>query len=189
MSEENNLNQPISLSKAREIRRGNDSNEKLEISESLLRKVISECAEKSEQRQRTIIAEVVNEEVSSKIIRLENSVNKMILQFEGMKNGNSEDAALRVTTDSEASDLASISVDVPKEELYPYTCGMLAEKLKLRQHDVVQMIKKFDLRNDTKYHHSFKTGIRSEVHKWSEVAYQRLKQALDSGEYSRPVLD
>ena len=183
MSEENNLNQPVSLSKAREIRRVNDRNGKIEVSEALLRKIISECAEKQEQRQRTIIAEVVNEEVSSKIVRLENSINKMMLQFEGVKNGNPEDAALRVTTDSKASDLALISVDVPKEELYPYTCGMLAENLKLRQHDVVQMIRKFNLRNDDTYHHAFKTGIKSEVHKWSEAAYQRLKQALDSGEY------
>jgi hypothetical protein len=75
MSEKNSFSQPIPLSQAREIRRGNDSNEKLEISEALLRKVISECAEKSEQRQRTIIAEVVSEEVSSKIIRLEKRIN------------------------------------------------------------------------------------------------------------------
>ena len=110
-------------------------------------------------------------------------------QFDGVKNGNAEDAALRVTTDSECSDLALISVDVAKEELYPYTCGILAKKLKLRKHDVLQMIKRFNLRNDEKYHHSFKISIKSEVQKWSEAAYQKLKQALDSGEYPRPILD
>lgn len=166
--------QPIPLSQAKKIRRENDNSDKIEFSEA---------------RLRAIMSEVVNKEVSSKITRLENSINRMVDGFEAVKNGNAKDAALRVTTDSEASDLALASVDLPKEELYPYTCGMLAGKLGLRKHDVVQMIKKFDLRDDDKYHHSFKTGMKSEVPKWSEATYQRLKQALDSGEYCRPVLD
>ena len=174
MPEENNYNQPIPLSQGKRIRRISEHNnsDKFEISEA---------------RLRTIMSEVVSKEVSSKIARLENSIDRLANQFEGYKNGNPEDAALRVTTDSQASDLALASADVPKEELYPYTCGILAAKLKLRQHDVVQMIRKFDLRNNEKYHHVFKTGIKSEVQKWSEAAYQRLKQALDSGEYSRPI--
>ena len=174
MPEENSISQPIPLSQAKKIRRSTNNNDKIEV---------------SEVRLRTIMSEVVNEEVSSKIARLENSIDRLANQFEGYRNGNPEDAALRVTTDSQASDLALASIDVAKEELYPYTCGMLAEKLKLRKHDVVQMIKKFNLRNDDKYHHSFKIGIKSEVQKWSETAYQRLKQALDSGEYPRPNLD
>ncbi len=174
MSEKSRLSQPVSLSQAKKIRRDNQNNNKIEVSEA---------------RLRTIMSEVVNAEVSSKIVRLENSINRMVSQFEGVKNGNSNDAALRITTDSDASDLALVNVNLPKEELYPYTCGILADKLDLHKHDVVQMIKKFNLRNDDKYHCSFKTGIKSEVQKWSEAAYKRLENALDSEEYPRPIIN
>ena len=113
MSEENNFSQLIPLSQGKKIRRINEHNN-------------SDKIEVSEARLRTIMSEVVSKEVSSKIARLENSIDRLANQFEGYKNGNLEDAALRVTTDSRASDLALVSVDVPKEELYPYTCGMLA---------------------------------------------------------------
>lgn len=101
--------------------------------------------------------------------------------IEGVINGERKDAALRITTDSQAADLALASVSLPKEELYPYTCGMLANKLDLRNHDVVQMIKKLDLRKDDKYHYSFKIGEKSEVQKWSEATDNRLHEALDIG--------
>jgi|GEM_PF-1496684 len=186
MSEESHLSQPIPLSQAQKLRRLNDNNDKIELSSlsvAQFKEVISECVVKSEQRQKVMMSKLVNEEVSSKIIRLENSINKLISQFKGVRNGTSEDAAFRITTDSAASDIALASIDLPKEELYPYTCGMLAEKLELRQHDILQIIKKLNLRNNDKYHYSFKTGIKSEVQKWSEAAYQKLKQALDSDEY------
>lgn len=65
---------------------------------------------------------------------------------------------------------------------------MLAEKLDLRNHDVIQMAKKFELRNSGNYHYSCKIRLTSQVSKWSEATYQRLKEALDSGEYPRPTL-
>lgn len=190
MPEENNFNQPISLSQAKKIRRENNEDEKVKLSLSVeqLREVIYEFTEKSEQRQRLMMKEVVNEEVSSKITRLENSINKLVNQFERVKNGDAEDAALRVTTDSEASDLA-IATTLPTEELYPYTCGMLAEKLAIRQHDVLNLIRKNNLRNDEKYHYPLKTGIKSEVQKWSEAAYQVLKDILNSSEHPQTFID
>lgn len=112
----------------------------------------------------------------------------MISQFEGVKNGESKDAALRITTDRNAGDIALATV-VPEEELYPYTCVMLAEKLKVRKHDVVQMIKKFGLRNNRTYHLHIKTGLKTGTHKWSEATYERLQKALDSAEYPRPNLN
>ena len=63
MSEESRLSQPVSLSHAKKIRRANDNNSKIEISEVRLREIMSECAEKQEQRQRKMITEVVNKEV------------------------------------------------------------------------------------------------------------------------------
>ena len=170
MSEESRASQPVSLSQAKKIRRDNQNTNRIEV---------------SEERLRTIMSEVVDEKVSSKIVRLENSINKMVSQFEGVKNSESEDAALRITTDSKGCDLALASVNLPKEELYPYTCGILAEKLCLRKHDVVQMVKQLNLRNNEEYHCSLKTGMKSEVQKWSEATYQRLKKALDSGKYPR----
>ena len=174
MSEESHLSQPIPLSQAQKLRRLNyNHSDKIEI---------------SEKRLIELMTGVINREVSSKIARLENSINKMVLQFEGVKNENSEDAALRFTTDSEASDLAVASV-IPKEDLYSYLCQDLAEKLEIRKYDVIQMIKKLKLRNNDKYHLYVKYGVKNGIHKWSEATYQRLKQALESGEYPRPIID
>ena len=82
--------------------------------------------------------------------------------------------------------LASV---VPQEDLYPYLCQDLAEKLEIRSYDVTQMIKKLGLRNNPKYHAVIMAGRIKKVQKWSEATYQRLKQALDSGEYPRPNLN
>ena len=176
MPEDNNPSQPISLSQGKKLRRRKEdsSDEKFEISEA---------------RLRTIMAEVVNKEVSSKLKRLEKSINKLASQFEGYKSGNPDDAALRVTTDSEASDLALADFEMLKEDYYPYLCHNLAVKLKVRNHDIIQMIKIFELRENSKYHLHVKTGSKTGVNKWSEETYQRLKQAIDSGEYTRPTLD
>jgi len=175
MSEESRLSQPIPLSQAKKNRRANDtSSDRIEI---------------LEKRLIELMTGVIDKEVSSKIVRLENSINRMVSQFEGVRNGESEDAALRVTTDSEASDLALASVDLPREALYPYSCTTLADKLKIRPYDVQKMVKKFGLRHNQKYHLSINNGRKAQVHKWSEDTYRRLKQALDSEEYPRPNLD
>lgn len=175
MSEENNFSQPIPLSQAKKIRRTSENNnDKIEISEA---------------RLRTIMSEVVTEQVSSKIIRLENSINKLVNQFEGIQNGNSEDAALRVTTDSEACDLALANVNISQEDMYPYFCQTLAEELNIRPYDVTKMVGEFGLRNYEQYHLVIKSSEKKTVNKWSEATYKRLKQALDSHEYPRPIIN
>ena len=135
MSEESRLSQPIPLSHAKKNRRANDNNDNINFSEARLKEILNET---------------VYEPLVTRITRLEKSMNLTANQFEGFKNGNSEDAALRITTDSEASDLALASV-VPQEDLYPYLCQDLAEKLEIRSYDVTQMIKKLGLRNNPKY--------------------------------------
>ena len=100
LPEESHSSQPIPLSQAQKLRRLNDNNDKIELSSlsvAQFKEVISECVVKSEQRQKVMMSKLVNEEVSSKIIRLENSINKLISQFKGVRNGTSEDAAFRIT--------------------------------------------------------------------------------------------
>lgn len=93
--------------------------------------------------------EVFSETVGPLLIevrQLKESVNRMADQFEAIRNGESEDAALRVTTDSEATDIALASVELSKELNYPYTCNQLADKLGVRPYDVKQMIRSFSLK-------------------------------------------
>ena len=146
----------------------------------LNRKSANHAIEINEERLREILSQVVDERLSAKIDRLETSINRMVNQFEAVRTGESQDAALRVTTDLNAADIALSGIQLPKEEYYPYTCSNLAEILGLRNHDVTTIIKSLELRNDIRYHICISVGKKTKVHKWSEATLQKLKKALDS---------
>jgi EC042_2821-lke REase len=143
----------------------------------------------------SVIDDALKKEVGAlrgTVSRLETSVNRTLAQFESMKNGDIKDAALRVTTNSEATDLALASVQLTKEQYFTYTCTLLAEKLNahypgIKNHDILSMIKKFGLRGDIQYHYEIRTGKKATVNKWSEKTFKRLLEALESGEYSIPA--
>lgn len=111
----------------------------------------------------------------------------MMEHFEAVKQGEVEDAALRVTTDHQAADLALAAVGLHPEDYYIYTCGLLAEKLSIRSYDVQQMVKKLKLRDDRRYHKTISTGKTGAVQKYSEEALIRIGQALKTGEYVLPT--
>jgi hypothetical protein len=125
---------------------------------------------------REILSDIVDDKITAKLIRIENSMNRMANQFEAIRNGDAKDAALRVTTDLKNADIALGSFNLPKEEYYPYTCSTLADALEIRPHDVTKKIKKLNLRNDPKYHMSIATGRTSKTDKYSESTLQKLKE-------------
>ncbi len=139
----------------------------------------------SEDRLRNILSEVVDERLTNKLTRLENSINKIVGQFESLANGETEDAALKVTTELDDPDIALSKIHLSKEDYYTYTCAQLAEKLSVRSYDVITMIRLFKLRDNHRYHTCISTGMRSNVNKYSETTYKRLREALDSGEYPK----
>lgn len=142
----------------------------------LNRKSGNHAIETTEDRLREILSEVVEQRLTAKLTRLETSINRMVSQFEAVRNGEAEDAALRVTTDLDATDIALSGINLPKEQYYPYTCSHLAETLGIRVYDITKMIKKLGLRGDTKYHICIPTGKTGKVHKWSEATLQKLKE-------------
>ncbi len=160
------VDESIPLSEARSKRRGANSR-----------------IETTEEQLRTVLSEVVQQHVAAKITRLETSINRMVDQFEAVHNGEADAAALRVTTDHEAVDLASVSIDIPTEDYYIYTCGGLADKLQIRPYDVQKMVKILELRGNLKYHKPVRTGKKGVTHKWSEETFLKLREALESGKY------
>jgi hypothetical protein len=157
MSANEGSNSPIPLSDARSRRRENTP------------------IETSEQQLRAILAEVLEDAIAAKFTRLETSINRMVQQFESIHSGEQEDASLRVTTDSEAVDLASVEIDIPTEDYYKYTCTDLAEKLGIRRYDVTQRIHQLNLRENPLYHGKIRAGQKSSVNKWSEEALIKLR--------------
>lgn len=130
------------------------------------------------------IGEVIERKLDSKFARLEKSINRMASQFEALRTGESEDASLRVTTDSDASDLALADIKINPEDYYTYTASDLADKLSIEIHNIPIMVKMFGLRNKPQYHKEISTGKKSSTNKWSEETYVRLKKAIDSKEYA-----
>jgi hypothetical protein len=159
-----------------------ESNNVIPLSQALLNRENNDMIV-SEDKLRNILAEVVDERLTNKLTRLENSINKVVGQFESLANGETEDAALKVTTELDDPDIALSKINLSQEEYYPYACAQLAEKLSVRPHDVLAMIKLFKLRGNRRHHICISTGKKGKIHKWSETTYKRLREALDSGEY------
>jgi hypothetical protein len=159
----------------------NDQAERVtSLSSALARRRENSKIQTTEQQLRDIVGDAVQEHVSNKISRLECSINRMIAQFEGIHNGDASDAALRVTTDHDAVDLASVSLEIPTDDYYKYTCSDLEEKLGISRHIILNKIKNLELRGNLNFHKSIKTGKVSYVQKWSEEALTRLKKSLET---------
>lgn len=127
-----------------------------------------------------ILTKVVNKEVTEKIVRLEKSIDLMVAQFKAVQSGESEDSALRVTTDLGATDIALANIKLNLEDYYIYTCAMIAEELHITNTIVLRLVKQLSLRGNDSYHRSLKIGVKSFVQKYSEAALVKIKQELDS---------
>lgn len=153
------------------------------ISQARSKRELSPKIETTSDELRQVLSEIIDQQVAAKITRLETSIDRMLNHIDAVARGEAEDSALRVTTDYDAADLASVTVELPPEDFYRYTCDLLAEKLGVRRHDVLKMIEDFGLRGDKHYHRLIQTGRKSQISKWSDAAYVKLKEALESGEY------
>lgn len=168
MAQEETPKQPISISQARSRR---------EASPKISDTTIDDLKQ--------ALAEVVDAQVSAKIGRLETSINRIMDHIDAVVRGEAEDSALRVTTDSNAADLALSKIELFPEDYYIHTSKDLAEKLEIRLYDVTQIVRKLNLLGDPTYHKTFRLG-KSQIPKYSEATYLKLQDALDKGEYPRP---
>jgi hypothetical protein len=150
------------------------------LSSALTRRRENSKIQTTEQQLRDIVGDAVQEHVSNKISRLECSINRMIAQFEGIHNGDASDAALRVTTDRDAVDLASVSMEIPTDDYYKYTCSDLEENLSISRHIILNKIKDLKLRGNLNFHKPIKTGKTSYAQKWLEEALICLEIAFKS---------
>ncbi|MCA6509676.1 MAG: hypothetical protein ACK6CP_22625 [Pseudanabaena sp.] len=165
----------IPLSQAHAQRRGD---ELIEISESriedIFNKVLSQQVSKNfDDLQQT------NEEISQKIGRLQNSMDRIISQFTAIRNGETEDPALVVTTDLNKADLAVVGVQMYQEDYYTYTTGDIADSLGIKINEVVKLVGSLGLRNNSEYHKPIKTGKKNFVQKYSQPAFDKVKQELE----------
>ncbi len=164
----------IPLSQAHAQRRGD---ELLETSESriedILKKVLGQQVGKNlEDLQQA------NEEISQKIGRLQNSMDRIISQFTAIKNGETEDPALVVTTDLNKADLAVVGVQMYQEDYYTYTTGAIAEALGIKISGVVKLVNGLELRNNSQFHKPIKIGKTHCVQKYSQPAFDKIKQEI-----------
>lgn len=162
--------QPIPLSRALEIRK--EKEEKL-----------VNC---SEQVLRDILEEVVTSRVLDKVSRLENSINRVLEHIESVRAGEAEDAALRVTTDKAASDIALAHINLNSDDYYQYTTSEIASRLNIRLYDAQQIIKKSGIKNQPVFHQEIKLGKTSSFHKYSDEALDFLKKFLEEEQYIIP---
>ncbi|MFO0126551.1 MAG: hypothetical protein ACK54J_04885 [Pseudanabaena sp.] len=163
------------MSQAHAQRRGD---ELIEISESriedIFNKVLSQQVSKNfDDLQQT------NEEISQKIGRLQNSMDRIISQFTAIRNGETEDPALVVTTDLNKADLAVVGVQMYQEDYYTYTTGDIADSLGIKINEVVKLVGSLGLRNNSEYHKPIKTGKKNFVQKYSQPAFDKVKQELE----------
>jgi len=170
----------IPLSQAHAQRRGDEF---LETSESriedILKKVLGQQVGKNlEDLQQA------NEEISQKIGRLQNSMDRIISQFTAIKNGKTEDPALVVTTDMNKADLAVVGVQMYQEDYYTHLTKEIAKALDISIDKVVKLSNSLGLRNNSDYHKAIKSGENKSgentyVQKYSQPAFDKIKQEVE----------
>lgn len=165
----------IPLSQAQGYRKGD---EPLEISESrieeIFNKVLSQQVAKNfEDLQHR------NENILDKIERLQNSMNRIVSQFTAIQNGETEDPALIITTNSDEADIATCAAQIKQEDYYTYTTGEIADALSITIDKVVKLGKKLGLRNNSEYHKAIKTGKVARVQKYSQPAFNKIRQEIE----------
>ena len=76
----------------------------------------------------------------------------------------------------------SLPVQVVKTNLeldYPYLTSELAEKLGKNQHFISRTIKHINLKGDPKYHLSVRSSKSSDIQRYSQAAFDKLKKHLE----------
>lgn len=128
---------------------------------------------------RNLLAEVIDERVAEKFARLQKSIDLMMVHIGAVQSGEVEDSALKVTTDLNApTDLALATIQLRPEDYYTYTTGAIAEALGIKISDVVKLVDSLGLRNNSEYHKPIKTGKASFVQKYSQPAFNKIKQEI-----------
>lgn len=129
---------------------------------------------------RNLLAEVIDERVADKFARLQKSIDLMMVHIGAVQSGEVEDSALKVTTDLNApTDVALATVQLRPEDYYTYTTGEIAEALDIKPNKVFQLAKSLDLRDNSQYHKAIKTGKVSSVQKYSQPAFDKIKQEVE----------
>ncbi|OYQ67567.1 hypothetical protein B9G53_01035 [Pseudanabaena sp. SR411] len=135
------------------------------------------------QQQNEQISEQ-NEQISNKIERLQNSMDRIISQFTAIKNGETQDPALVVTTDTSKADLAVAEVKMYQEDYYTYLTKEIAKELNINIDKVVKLSNSLGLRNNSDYHKAIKSGKNKSgentyVQKYSQPAFDKIKQEVE----------
>ncbi|MCL1491298.1 MAG: hypothetical protein M1G31_11175 [Pseudanabaena sp. Salubria-1] len=128
---------------------------------------------------RNLLAEVIDERVADKFSRLQKSIDLMMVHIGAVQSGEVEDSALKVTTDLNAStDVAVATIQLRPEDYYTYTTGDIAELLGIKINEVVKLVGSLGLRNNSEYHKPIKTGKKNFVQKYSQPAFEKIKQEI-----------
>ena len=177
MSSPSNPNQDnvIPLSQAHVQRRGD---EPLWITEHSLEEVLNKVLNQKFTKNFEDLQQD-NENISDKIERLQNSMNRIVSQFTSIQNGETEDPALRITTNPDEADIATCAAQLKQEDYYIYTTGEIADALSITIDKVVKLGKKLGLRNNSDYHKAIKTGKQTCVQKYSQPAFDKIKQEIE----------
>jgi len=129
---------------------------------------------------RNLLAEVIDERVAEKFTRLQKSIDLMMVHIGAVQSGEVEDSALKVTTDLNApTDVALATIQLRPEDYYTYTTGEIAEALYIKPNKVFQVAKSLGLRDNSQYHKAIKTGKVSSVQKYSQPAFDKIKQEIE----------
>jgi len=182
MSSPSNPNQDnvIPLSQAHVQRRGD---EPLWITEHSLEEVLNKVLNQKFTKNFEDLQQD-NENISDKIERLQNSMDRIISQFTAIKNGETEDPALVVTTDHSKADLAVVGVQMYREDYYTYLTKEISKELNINIDKVVKLSNSLGLRNNSDYHKAIKSGKNKSgentyVQKYSQPAFDKIKQEVE----------
>lgn len=152
------------------------------LSDALANRREAEHTDISRADLKSLLAEVINEQVTEKFTRLQKSIDLMMMHIGAVQSGEIEDSALKVTTDLNATtDVALATIQLRPEDYYIYTTGEIAEALGVNIHKVSKLSNSLNLRNNSDYHKDMKTRkvTSSRTPKYSQLAFDKIKQEIE----------
>jgi hypothetical protein len=152
------------------------------LSDALVNRREAEHTDISRDDLKSLLSEVINEQLTEKFTRLQKSIDLMMVHIGAVQSGEIEDSALKVTTDLNApTDLALATVQLRPEDYYTYTTGDIADALGVNIHKVSKLSDSLGLRNNSQYHKAIKTGKVGRVQKYSQDTFDKIKEAIELG--------
>ncbi len=127
-------------------------------------------------------------QVGNKTVLLD---KELLTKIKFIKEGSftEKEGAPALVIKGEVSGLIDNNQVISSDSIYPLLTANLISETGLNQHEIKCLLWKLKIKGDKRYHHSVKTGVKSEVHKYSKTVLEILNRYKNKDGYLKTACD